>query len=563
MAGSGNTDIMATKYNTLRFAWHQVSQSIENNTTTIYWEMQLIAGNSGRINSSASKSWSVNVNGVSYSGTNTVGITYNTTKTLASGTTTISHNGDGTKTFSYSFSQQLDITFDGSWIGTKSGSGTGTLNTIPRASSISSIDGNLVGSNVTVNISRASSSFTHKVYFTNFAGGKTLVGDGIGTSCTFVPAMSDCSMIPNSTQGTGIVTVDTYSGGTKIGSTSHSFTLNVPDSVIPSISSIAIKEANPSISPLMGFIQGNSSLNVITTADGSYGSKIVGYKITGIDDNTYNSANFNSSTLMLSGTRTITVTVTDSRGRSVTATKEYVCVPYTSPMISFVNVVRCNEDGTDNEEGTFVKYTFKALISYFPYNECYYQLGYRVNGTNEYTYKTIASNVYTLNDENVVITDVVFDGNLSYDFEFIIKDYFNTVITRKELGTAFALMNFNTSGKGMAIGKVSEKPNAFEFGMDVFDKYGEEIFSPLLGGVGGQCVWASGDWNTACGTRTGFYMGQNMLNKPSDEEWCYVLHLCHNENWLKQIAFSFYGTGIWAREKNNGNWNAWRHLGDI
>lgn len=144
MATSGFTDVVATKTSsgktadTLQFSWTRTGYSIADNTSTIYWELKLIAGAYGYIASSAAKSWSVNVNGTPYSGTNTVGISANTTKVLAYGTTTISHNSDGSKTFSYSFSQYFGISFNGS-IGTVSGSGSATLNNIPRKATFTSV----------------------------------------------------------------------------------------------------------------------------------------------------------------------------------------------------------------------------------------------------------------------------------------------------------------------------------------------------------------------------------------------------------------------------------------
>ena len=133
MASNGSTSIQVTAYDTLKFNWVQVGQNTANNNTVINWSLQLISGSAGKIISSALKSWSVTVNGEPYSGTNYVNIENNTTKTLASGQTTIAHNSDGTKSFSYSFSQEFGITFAGASVGTKTGSGTGALNTIPRA----------------------------------------------------------------------------------------------------------------------------------------------------------------------------------------------------------------------------------------------------------------------------------------------------------------------------------------------------------------------------------------------------------------------------------------------
>ena len=163
MGASGSKTVTATSHNNLTFKWSESSQSVANNTTTIAWSLVLTSDSYGKISSSASKTWSVTVNGTSYSGTNTVGIAASSSKTLASGSTTITHGADGKKSFSYSFSQKFGITFNGSSIGTVSGSGTGTLTTIPRASSISMSAGTM-GTSSTISISRASSSFTHTVY---------------------------------------------------------------------------------------------------------------------------------------------------------------------------------------------------------------------------------------------------------------------------------------------------------------------------------------------------------------------------------------------------------------
>ena len=132
MASSGSKNIAVTGWNDLIFEWScpSSSQSTETNTSTVKWTLKLVSTSSGRIGSTATKNWSVTVNGQNYSGTNTVGIAANSSKILASGSTAIKHNSDGTKTFSYSFSQEFGITFSGEWIGTISGSGTGTLNTI-------------------------------------------------------------------------------------------------------------------------------------------------------------------------------------------------------------------------------------------------------------------------------------------------------------------------------------------------------------------------------------------------------------------------------------------------
>lgn len=86
-----------------------------------------------------------------------------------------------------------------------------------------------------------------------------------------------------------------------------------------------------------------------------------------------------------------------------------------------------------------------------------------------------------------------------------------------------------------------EIPNAFDYGL------------------GTQCKYVTGDWNTACGNGTGFYMGKDLSNAPTTG-WIYVIHLVHNELFAKQIATTFTSTDMWIRWKANGNWSEWIKL---
>ena len=224
-----NVDVWVSNQITLRFGWWQDSQSIANNNSVVGWHLQLIASG-GSISSSASKSWAVTVNGTNYSGTTKIGINNGATKTLASGSTTIAHNADGTKSFSFSFSQQFDINYSGvGWIGTKSGSGNGTLTTIPRTSSVSSTNAN-IGENITITINRASSSFTHTLTysFCNLSG--TIATKTSSTSVSWKLPTTFYAQIPNSKSSWGTITCDTYSGSTKIGSSTCRFDVYVKES---------------------------------------------------------------------------------------------------------------------------------------------------------------------------------------------------------------------------------------------------------------------------------------------------------------------------------------------
>ncbi len=246
-----NVDVWVSNQITLRFNWSQSSQSIANNNSVVSWNLQLIASG-GSISSSASKAWAVTVNGSNYSGSNTVGISNGQTKTLASGSTTIGHNADGTKSFSFSFSQQFDINYSGvGWIGTKSGSGSGTLSTIPRTSSVSSTNSN-IGENITITINRASSSFTHTLTyaFNNLSG--TIATKTSSTKVSWTLPTSFYAQIPNSKSSWGRVICDTYSGSTKIGSSECRFDVHVKESSNKPGISATVKDINATTKALTG-----------------------------------------------------------------------------------------------------------------------------------------------------------------------------------------------------------------------------------------------------------------------------------------------------------------------
>ena len=246
-----NVDIWVSNQVTLRFGWWQDSQSIANNNSVVGWHLQLVT-TGGSISSSASKSWNVTVNGSNYSGTCTIGVGTNATKTLASGSTTIAHNADGTKSFGFSFSLQFDINYSGvGWIGTKSGSGSGTLSTIPRTSSVSSTNAN-IGENITITINRASSSFTHTLTYKFHSLTGTIATKTNSTSVSWTLPTTFYAQIPNSKSSWGTIICDTYSGSTKIGSSTCRFDVYVKESTNKPGISATVVDVNDTTKALTG-----------------------------------------------------------------------------------------------------------------------------------------------------------------------------------------------------------------------------------------------------------------------------------------------------------------------
>ena len=254
---------------------NQNSQNVSSSCSNVTVYVRFWRDNSGYTTYGSGTCY-CKINGTTYSATvsSSQKIT-NSGITLFSKTLDIYHNSDGSKYLEASAWISMDTPLSSS----EQGFGE-WLTTIPRASAISSISGNTFGSSVTVNISRASSSFTHKVDYVRPNGEHFRVGENIGTSCTFTPALSDCNFVPNSTSASAQIDVYTHSGGTYIGSSSKSFTLNVPSSVLPTINSVSLSEAVSGIyAQFGGYVQGKSKISGNVSASGEYSSKIKSYNL--------------------------------------------------------------------------------------------------------------------------------------------------------------------------------------------------------------------------------------------------------------------------------------------
>ena len=524
MAASGTIqEAIRTGYR-LQIAWSVGSQSVANNTSSVTVKVQLVStGSSYTINSSATKNGSVTINGTKYSFTFSAALSGNQTKTLYTKTVTVAHASDGTKTCSFSATCGINVTLSGTYYGNVTASGTGTFDTIARASSISSVTSSVSvnGTNeVTVAISRKSSSFTHTVVFSFGSYSKTTTS--VGTSTSYAIPTSWLNAIPSATSGTAKVTVTTYSGSTKIGSTvSKNFTLTVPASVVPTISGVTIAETISGLNAQFGgFVQSKSRAKVTIAAAGALGSTVTAYK-TVVDGKTYTGSAPTTGTLGTAGSRTVTITVTDSRGRTASTTRTITVIAYAAPKIIGFQGFRCLANGTENYEGTYLNAKVNFSISQVNNkNTASYRIEYRLKNVDTWTALTSGA-VYALN-QSIVSASGFMGVDSSFDVRLTVEDFFASVQSVVEIPTAFTLLDFNASGRGIAFGKVSEVDNGMEIDLPLsilqyvymggVKKSNEEkdiyfqtpddapnVHNCKLYGASGSSVTSIGCWDTARG----------------------------------------------------------------
>lgn len=315
----------------------QGSQSITANTSTVNWRMTVSrTGAYYTRNHQGDSTLSLNLDGrnvhYSYPTWETSGEEY----TLASGSSTISHNADGTKKL------PISCTFNpnNGLHGTITVSASLSLTTIPRSSSVSVSPG-VIGSSVTININRQSSSFKHTVRY-SWAGKSGTIATNVDTSATWSIPIDFANDIPNSASGTGTIFVDTYSGNTKTGTQSTTLTASVPSNVKPTFTGVSLLDLNGAAQNLIP--NGNTFIQVISNikvafngAVGSYGSSITGYYAEIIGKNQSTSSNGGSLGIMnYHGTIKIRASVSDSRGRwSDTKEVSVTVLEYFAPALSF------------------------------------------------------------------------------------------------------------------------------------------------------------------------------------------------------------------------------------
>lgn len=439
MAESDNLDT-SNQYIKYKIIATEESYSIPNNTSTVRVKVQVWRTNTGYTTNGTGTCY-VTCNGENKSAgiTSSQKFTHNSNTEVFNQTFIVPHNADGTKTVSITSSISHER-FSSNAQGFDF-----SLTPIPRASTVSSISGNTIGSNITVNINRASNNFTHRVVLT--FGNKLSTVSSATTSASFTPAMNWCEEVPNSTSGTATITLTTYNGNTQIGTSTKTFTLYVPDSAKPSIPTLDYTSEPLQVYQDMNsnFVQGKSKLKGTINALGYYQSSIIGYKAV-VNGATYTTQTFTTGFLSTSGTNSCVITVTDSRGRTNTATINFTVLAYTPPKINSFTAER------NATTPTQVNYSVNASISSLSNNNTKgFTLKYKKQSASSYTTVPLSDSSYTLSTSGNIPS---IDDNSTYNFIIEATDYFGTTTSQIDLGTAFQLMNFAPSGNGMAIGGV-------------------------------------------------------------------------------------------------------------
>lgn len=447
----------------LRLDWSITGQSIADNKSTLSLDLWVYDGTGYSQNESSGEAYYIlqgekRWNPYNYSSTGWY--------KLGSKTITVSHNADGTK--SIALTAEWDCGFDSSYTPRHlSLSETVTLTTIPRASTATT-SGSTLGKTLTITIKRASSSFTHKLYYTCGSVKDQLIAENVGTSYSWnAPPVSLAQQAPNAETVALTLTVKTYNGSTYVGAWSTAVKLAVPSTVVPALS-VAISDPAGVSNTYGGYVQLRSKVKVDITASGAQGSTIKSYsiKVGGIYAAT--SASGTTDYLPDSGELIVACAVTDSRGRTTTKTQSISVLAYRKPAITAISAARCNANGTANRAGTYGKVTFSgAITSLSAKNTAAYAVQYREVGAVDWTTagRPAAGN-YDPADISAVFAA---DKSKRYEVRVVASDAFESIgSTLRDLPAAYALYHLAKHLLSVGLGRLCDKANAIQVGLDAY-----------------------------------------------------------------------------------------------
>ena len=342
---------------------------------------------------------------------------------LVSGGFWAPHNSDGTGTAT------VGSYYSSGYGSMPYGEFTLTLTKIARASqpSINTYPGNspdiTAGIACTIHMNKQS-NFTHKVSYW-FGNKKGTIATGVVDNCSWTPPVDLLDQIPNATTGTGTISVETYSGSTKIGDTkSCGFTLHLPSNSNPTVGTITVTEQNTGVKAKNANItvQTISKKLISVPVSAKYSASIKSVMCDGVtltgNNGTYTGYVSNKT----SGT--YTVTVTDSRGLKSTGTISQTYYEYAKPFIT----ATLKRESETSAKGTLT-----------------------VNGT----YSTILSNTITMtvqrNDASYASTvyPTLSSGNISLSKDYTDLNYVQSFTVKVKVTDGFGEMAEVTAALGV------------------------------------------------------------------------------------------------------------------
>lgn len=536
----------------------EVSTDVSANTSTINWQLTVSRYTYYHtFNKQGDSTLSLTLDGQNVHSSNPIWEVWDGEVTLASGSSTISHNSDGRKTlpFSCTFNPNNGLH------GTITVSGNLGLTAIPRSSSVS-VSAGVIGSAVTININRQSSSFKHTVRYA-WAGKSGTIASNVDTSATWTIPLDFANDFPNSASGTGTIFVDTYSGSTKTGTQSTTFTASVPANIKPTFSGVTLSDLNGAAQNLIPnsdtFIQVISNIKVaFNGAVGSYGSSITGYYAEIVGKNQSTSSNGGSLGIMnYHGTIKIRASVSDSRGRWSDAREVSVTVlEYFAPALSF-SIART---GSTSSTLTVTRNAKIAPLAVSGSQKNSMRLTFKVArlGTNSYTVDNGPATGSWTSISSLVNSQANLAGNYLANQSWVVIGTLEDKFTRSDfmvnVATESVVLSYDRSGVG--VNKIREQGALDVKGSIYADN--KPIQQHQLTRNNGISILTKESLDNVL--KNGMYYSHSAPDRPRNQNGWLLVQVYDDAQYIVQTYWTATTETMLVRYRMDNRWGDWKEI---
>lgn len=323
------------------------------------------------------------------------------------------------------------------------------------------------GQPVVFSISRPNATTTHTLSY-SINGTNYTIGTNVTDSISSTFPIELINSFPNNSEVVIPVTCLSNNGT----SSTTTVYLKVPDTYIPTIE-FSIEDVGNVPKAWGIYVKSKSKIKGIVTANGSGGSTIKRY-LTNINNQNFSTSEFTSSELNIAGNVLINSSVTDTRDRVASTSQTIVVHDYATPTFVKLEVLRCDENGEVDNDGTYGKVVCQYSIS-------------ACNNKNEKILKVSYDSIektFNLNDYAGIInatTEELFsdlDVAFNHTFNFKLIDSFNPngIEQSYVMPPSFVLVSKRAGGKGITFGRIATEDGFHNYLPSYFH---EAIYSDL------------------------------------------------------------------------------------
>jgi orf22 len=424
------------------------------------------------------------------------------------------------------------------------------------------VSAGVIGSSVTINISRQSSSFKHTVRY-SWAGKSGTIASNVDVSTSWTIPLDFANDIPNSASGTGTVYVDTYSGSTKTGTQSTTFTASVPANVKPTFTGVSLSDLNGAAQNLIPksdtFIQVISNIKVgFNGAVGSYGSSITGYYAEIVGKNQSTSSNGGSLGIMnYHGTIKIRASVSDSRGRwSDTREVSVTVLEYFAPALSF-SIART---GSTSSTLTVTRNAKIAPLAVSGSQKNSMRLTFKVArlGTNSYTVDNGPATGSWTSISSLVNSQANLAGNYLANQSWVVIGTLEDKFTRSDfmvnVATESVVLSYDRSGVG--VNKIREQGALDVKGSIYADN--KPIQQHQLTRNNGISILTKESLDNVL--KNGMYYSHSAPDRPRNQNGWLLVQVYDDAQYIVQTYWTATTETMLVRYRMDNRWGDWKEI---